>query len=242
MSRLGPNWLYSGRLLITDCITEDLTDRLKARWGWNGITRVVVGAMALGIWGMSGEWRTATLVDSVFRGWLIPAVVILSSLTMFFYVRWAGDVSTTKLNLARSEIYPRVFEHHELTYAFEFFDLAFNFIFLFFLVAFTGGIRSMFLPLYVIGLVLSDISLEMPARRNAMMVVCFASLSLAVLVPHFTGWAVAVYGSGGDNGPAFWNIGSTAQLVWVLVIFITGSFFGSKVLREHLGENGAKTS
>lgn len=231
-------WFYTGKYIGSPQAAPQLENRLKARWMWNAITRFVVASVAAIILG----WATAAdgipSGTPVFRQWLFPLVIFLSCFTFLLYMKASISFSTYKVPNGRLTIRDWVLQHPRRTYSLEFSDLALNFVFLFGLVSHTGGITSMFLPLYVIGLLLSDISLETDARRNVMMLLSFTSLVMAALVPHIEGWRQAVLGT---TQPILWQIGTTPQFDWLIGVLITATFFGSVVLRGHF-TNGLMTT
>ena len=92
----------------------------------------------------------------------------------------------------------------------------------------------MFLPLWVVGLLVSDISLETSARRNAMLLLSFLCLALAVFVLINDGLRNAVLGPNVGPHDALWRYNEDwLDALLTLFIFCGATALASRALRRH---------
>ena len=111
--------------------------------------------------------------------------------------------------------------------------LAADFVSLMFLVGFTGGIDSPFVPLFVIALLVSDVCIDNARRRDIIMVVFVVTSIIGVIAPTLDDFR-RVLSSSNAQSSSLWDVPENVRVMIQLGIFIVGAIFGSLVLRAHI--------
>jgi hypothetical protein len=117
---------------------------------------------------------------------------------------------------------------------FPFVTLAWDFANLAALTALTGGIHSVFLPLFVIGLVLGDVAID--GQRLRLWSTFITSLVIGTVLPLEPSVRCIYLNVGGEPcAESLWDLRAGWDVLAALLIFVPGALFGSLVLRWALG-------
>jgi hypothetical protein len=219
---------------------------LKLALQWHATTRLLVGTsalvMVLASWGFRqiqfqdlAPTGSQVAIRGVTPGFILliitSFIILLSAASIFSYVKTEPDPITTnaRLMVVKSSIV-----------RFPLLELVLDFVLLAIVVLLTGGLDSIFLPLFVIALLLSDVSLDNDHRRAIMLVVFLVTAAITVLVAETSFLRCLVL-----SGVVIDEASSCPDAVWSLspwlknfsgsLVFVIGTVLGSFVLKGYIG-------
>jgi hypothetical protein len=204
--------------------------RLAVNLWYHGATQVTVLGVVIAYFVVLQQ-AGAISPDSKATVYLLTTVsVLFSALCTFFYRLKPrnGGAPLPDSFQPRGESFPLI-------------DLAWDFANLALLTAVTGGADSVFLPLFVIGLLLGDVALS-GEKRILLWGTFIATCVLGVSLPLQSTVRCALVNFDQTCSDALWDLPRAGHTLGLTVIFIPGALFSSYVLQRALGRRGVNLS
>jgi hypothetical protein len=202
---------------------------LSARIGSNLAVKIVIAVLVVVMHAViESNGATSSNTDSGFI-LLVPASIAISALVL----RALGH-----LHSSRNFPIGFTFEPDSSVTEFPWWSLGWDFINLAFLVVFTGGLQSVFLPLFVIGLLLGDVSVA-KNKRELITVIFLITTAGSLLVSQVdVARCVLLWQGNAECAKSVWHLSPGWEIASALLIYIPGALFGSIVLRWYIDIQG----